>query len=172
MKRLLTLGTIALTLVAMTGCSSNSTSSAAPAGQQSSVEQQQTSPSTPAKAGNKGRMNNEELLSLLKMDEKTMQDEFKAGKSLADIADEKGVPEQQVIDLLVKQSQERTDQAVKSGKLTQEKADKMKANEQERIKQSVEHKGGFGGNGKRDAQGKPPVDQNSDTTKGSSNSNN
>jgi len=91
-----------------------------------------------------GRFANEELLTLLKMDAATLHEELKAGKSLADIAKAQGVDAQKVIDLLVKQAAERLDEAVKAGKLTQAQADEMKANIQEKVKNHVENKGGFG----------------------------
>ncbi|KXG44243.1 hypothetical protein TEPIDINF_001758 [Tepidibacillus infernus] len=86
---------------------------------------------------------NDELLSLLKINAETLAQELKAGKSLANIASEKGVSEQKVIDLLVKQHEERIDQAVKSGKMTKEQADQIKSTLQDRVKASVEQTGGF-----------------------------
>jgi ribosomal protein S20 len=92
----------------------------------------------------KGQLDNQELLSLLKVDATTLQQELKAGKSLADIAAAQGVEEQKVIDLMVKQASERLDQAVQAGKLTQNQADQRKAKLQDQIKDRVENKGGFG----------------------------
>jgi hypothetical protein len=150
MKKIIAMTTIGLAIAAITGCSSTNTTAANQ--QQSAPAKQDQGQSTQKKGQHKGQADNQELLSLLKIDSNTLQEDFKAGKSLADIAAEKGVPEQQVIDLLVKQSAQRTDEAVKSGKLTQDKADQMKAKEPDRIKKSVEHKGGMGG---QRPQGKP-----------------
>jgi uncharacterized protein YidB (DUF937 family) len=91
-----------------------------------------------------GQFNNPELLSLLKLDAGTLQQNIKSGKSLADIAAGQGVEEQKVIDLLVKQASERLDKAVQAGKLTQAQADEKKKNLQGQIKNRVENKGGFG----------------------------
>ena len=67
--------------------------------------------------------------------------ELRSGKSLADVAKEKGVDEQAVIDGLVSAASTRIDQAVKDGKLAQDKADAMKAKLPDRIKALVEHQG-------------------------------
>ncbi len=91
-----------------------------------------------------GKFTNEELLTLLKIDADTLHQELKAGKSLADIAAAQGVDKQKVIDLMVKQATERLNQAVQAGKLTQAQADEKKAELQEKIKERVENKGGFG----------------------------
>ncbi len=91
-----------------------------------------------AKGQGFGLENNTELLSLLNVDADTLKQELKAGKSLADIAKEKGVAEDDVIALLTKQEETRLADAVKNGKLTQEKADEIKAKLADRIKQIVE----------------------------------
>ncbi|MED4910332.1 hypothetical protein P9761_19300 [Brevibacillus centrosporus] len=67
---------------------------------------------------------NEELLTLLKLDETKFKEELTAGKSLAEIAEAQGVDKQDVIDLLVSKQKEQLAEAVKAGKLTQEEADK------------------------------------------------
>ena len=73
---------------------------------------------------------------------------LKDGKSMADVAKEKGVDVQKVIDALVKEAQTRLDQAVTDGKLTQEKADAAKATVTERVTAMVNGERpdrGFGG---------------------------
>ncbi|RNB81461.1 hypothetical protein EDM59_22795 [Brevibacillus nitrificans] len=70
---------------------------------------------------------NEELLTLLKLDEAKFKEELTAGKSLAAIAEAQGVEKQEVIDLLVSKQEEQLAEAVKAGKLTQEEADKRSA---------------------------------------------
>ncbi|WP_301173056.1 hypothetical protein [Brevibacillus nitrificans] len=67
---------------------------------------------------------NEELFTLLKLDETKFKEELTAGKSLAEIAGAQGVDKQEVIDLLVSKQEEQLAEAVKAGKLTQEEADK------------------------------------------------
>lgn len=86
---------------------------------------------------------NEELLSLLNMDADTLRQQLLSGKSLTEIASEKGISEQQIVDLFVKQGTQRIDEAVKAGKLTQEQADQLKSLLEERIKDGIEQKGGF-----------------------------
>jgi hypothetical protein len=87
---------------------------------------------------------NPELLTLLKIDATTLKQEFKAGKSLADIAAAKGIQKQKVIDLLVTQVSNQLEQDVKSGRLTQDQAKQKKAKLQGFITQGVERKGGLG----------------------------
>ncbi|MDF2682269.1 MAG: hypothetical protein K0R47_3459 [Brevibacillus sp.] len=91
---------------------------------------------------------NEELLSLLKLDAAKLQEELKAGKTLAAVAEAQGVDEDDVIALLVKQQEEKLAEAVKAGKLTQEQADKMNENAADRVKAQLENThqgiGGFG----------------------------
>ncbi|MED4586328.1 hypothetical protein P9578_26605 [Brevibacillus choshinensis] len=81
---------------------------------------------------------NEELLSLLKLDAAKLQEELKADKSLAAVAEAQGVDEADVIALLVKQQEEKLVEAVKAGKLTQEQVDKMKEKATDRVKAMVE----------------------------------
>ncbi|WNC15347.1 hypothetical protein [Brevibacillus brevis] len=93
---------------------------------------------------------NTELLSLLKLDADQLEEQLKAGKTLAQVAEAQGVDEDDVIDLLVKQQADKLAEAVKAGKLTQEQADKMSENAADRVKEKVEstHQGkdkGFGG---------------------------
>ncbi|MFM1651735.1 hypothetical protein ACI7RC_06495 [Brevibacillus sp. B_LB10_24] len=92
---------------------------------------------------------NQELLSLLKLDAEGLQTQLKNGKSLAQIAEAQGVAEDDVISLLTKQHEEQLAKAVEDGKLTQEQADKMKEKTAEMVKNMVENThqrmgGGFG----------------------------
>ncbi|MFY0544996.1 hypothetical protein [Brevibacillus sp. H7] len=87
-----------------------------------------------------GFKENEELLTLLKVDAAKLQEELKAGKSLAEIAAAQGVSADAVIQLLTKQHEEHLEAAVKAGKLTQEQADKRKAELETFVKKMVEHK--------------------------------
>lgn len=87
-----------------------------------------------------GFKENEELLTLLKLDATKLEEELKAGKSLAEVAQAQGVSIDEVTSLLVKQHEERLAEAVKAGKLTQEQADKAKENIQSVVKKMLEHK--------------------------------
>ena len=84
-------------------------------------------------------------------------------KSLADIAKEKNVDVQKVIDALVADENTRIDQAVKDGKLTQAQADERKSNVQDRVTQMVnnvrpEGRPGGGGRGDRGGFEAPPAE--------------
>ncbi|GAB1532694.1 MULTISPECIES: hypothetical protein [Brevibacillus] len=82
---------------------------------------------------------NEELLSLLKLDADKLQEELKADKSLATIAEAQGVSVDDLVALLVKQQETKLKEAVAAGKLTQEQADKMNEKANERVKEMVQN---------------------------------
>ncbi|MFF2533676.1 hypothetical protein ACFVS2_33080, partial [Brevibacillus sp. NPDC058079] len=82
---------------------------------------------------------NEELLSLLKLDAAKFQEQLKADKSLAAIAEVQGVSVDDLVALLVKQQETKLKEAVAAGKLTQEQADKMNENASERVKEMVQN---------------------------------
>lgn len=86
---------------------------------------------------------NKELLDLLKMNAKDLTKELKSGKSLADVAKKQGVSEQEVTELLIKQANQRIDQAVADGKITVEQATLHKDMVQKKMKYFVEKKGLF-----------------------------
>jgi hypothetical protein len=94
-----------------------------------------------------GGIANQELLTLLTIDEATLHTELKAGKSLAAIGEAKGVSKQQIIELLVKQDADRLAKAVTDGKITQAQADERKAKQLEEITKRVDQAGVFGGKG-------------------------
>lgn len=135
MKKLISLAAAGLALVAITG----SAFAATP------TTQQATTPSAASVQQHQhklqGQFNNQQLLTLLGVDSSTLQQDLKAGKSLADIASAQGIDVQKVIDLLVSQSSQRLDQAVQTGKLTQDKADSFKAKLADQMKKRVEQKG-------------------------------
>jgi predicted DNA-binding protein YlxM (UPF0122 family) len=135
MKKLISLASAGLALVAITGSAFAATS----------TTQQATTPSSTSAQQHQykqhGQFNNQQLLTLLGVNSSTLQQDLKAGKSLADIASAQGINEQKVIDLLVSQSSQRLDQAVQSGKLTQDKADSFKAKLADQTKKRVEQKG-------------------------------
>ena len=77
------------------------------------------------------------------------------GKSIADVAKDKGVAEQKVIDAIVTAQKANIAQAVKDKKLTQAQADKITKDIDDHVKSMVEGKGlgrggpgGFGGHGR------------------------
>ncbi|ADG07761.1 hypothetical protein [Kyrpidia tusciae] len=72
---------------------------------------------------------------------------LRSGQSIAQVAQSKGVSEQQVIDAIVQKISASIDQKVQSGKLSQDKAAQMKANLSARVKNIVEHTGAFGKKG-------------------------
>jgi len=63
------------------------------------------------------------------------------GKSLADVAAEKGVAKDKLIGDLVKAAETRLSEQVAAGRLTQAEADERKADLQDRITQMVDRKG-------------------------------
>jgi len=65
------------------------------------------------------------ITSLLGMTQDQIYAERSAGKTLSDIAKEKGVTDQQLIDAMLAGRQDAINQAVKDGKLTQAQADWM-----------------------------------------------
>lgn len=83
----------------------------------------------------------------LGLSEADLQTALKGGKSLADVAKDKGVSEQTVIDAMVAAAKDRIATDVKDGHLTQDQADKRIAEMPARIKDAVEHAGGMRGPG-------------------------
>lgn len=136
-KKILTIASGSIALMAITG--------SVYAASSTDTTQPQASTSTDNQVKGKHNHSNQELLTLLGVDDATLKQDFQSGQSLADIAASKNVSEQQVIDLLVNQESQRIDQAVTSGKLTQDQADQKKSKLADESKQRVENKGGFGG---------------------------
>jgi hypothetical protein len=138
-KRILAIASGGIAFVAVTGAvfadTNSSTPKAVPDIKQAHQDQHQL---------HHGQYKNQELLTLLKTDAATLQQDLKSGKSLADIAVAHGKTEQDIINLLVTQETQRIDKAVTNGKLTQEKANQIKAKLPAQIKNRVEHKGLFG----------------------------
>ncbi|MEZ5145451.1 MAG: hypothetical protein R2726_23500 [Acidimicrobiales bacterium] len=75
----------------------------------------------------------DEVAKDLNMSSKDLVAELRSGKSIADVAQEKGVPLDTIVNDLVGKVDARIDEAVTNGKLTQEKADQLKAKVPERI---------------------------------------
>ncbi|MEG6586750.1 hypothetical protein [Dendrosporobacter sp. 1207_IL3150] len=86
-------------------------------------------------------MENPKLLELLNIDADTLKSEMKAGKTLAAIAKEHGVSEQNLKAFMVKQMSERLDEGLKSGKITAERAEKAKANLEQNVEKMINSKG-------------------------------
>ncbi|UVI31333.1 hypothetical protein [Paenibacillus spongiae] len=95
------------------------------------------------------------IAKLLGLSDSELADALKSGKSLADLAKEKGVEEQKLIDLVKASIAEQINQALEDGKLTKEQADTQAAaaeekaknivNGQERVHGGGGHRGGFQG---------------------------
>ncbi|MFD2613850.1 hypothetical protein [Paenibacillus gansuensis] len=79
---------------------------------------------------------------VLGMQESEVHEALRAGKTLAELAKEKGIDPQKLIDAQVKDMSEKVNEKVKSGKLTQTEADQLKAKLTEHITDMVNN-GGF-----------------------------
>lgn len=82
-------------------------------------------------------MKSEALQTLLDVTREELKEALKAGRKLADLAQEKGVGAQAVIDLLVKEHTAKLDEQLAAGKLTQEQYDSRKAKLAEHVQQLV-----------------------------------
>lgn len=139
MKKMLSLA-LGAALLAAAGTAYAATSDSNPAGTPSA-------PAVSAKPFANGMLkgaftiHNEELQSLLGLDQAALAQELASGKSLAAIAEAKGVTKQQLVDLLVKLESGRLDQAVKDGKITQTYADQQKTALADKITAMVEKPG-------------------------------
>ncbi|HEX9259523.1 MAG TPA: hypothetical protein VF855_08285 [Acidimicrobiales bacterium] len=108
------------------------------------------------------------VAAVLGVTEDELHTALEAGKSIADVAKEKGVDVQKVIDSLVAKAKERTAQAVTDGKITQAQADERIAALTDNITKMVngelpsmpEGRPGFRGHHGR--FGEPPADANAD----------
>lgn len=94
----------------------------------------------------------------LGMSEEDLKAALKSGKSLAEVAREKGVDPKVVIDALVAEAKAKMGEAVKAGRLTQEQADQRMANLEARITEMVNNAGHPGKDrpGKRGHRGPKP----------------
>jgi len=104
-------------------------------------------PDKPHKPGGPGRHGGsmkrdmiETVASVLGMDADSVKAELKAGKSLAEIAQARGVDPQRLVDAITTKMVERIDQAVAEGKLPAERAAAMKAELGERVSRIVNEK--------------------------------
>lgn len=98
-----------------------------------------------------------ETATLLNLDEKTLMDELKQNKTLAQVAQEKGgLTEDALIQKLTDIETKAIDDAVSAGKITQDQADKRKANLADHLKKAVtvtKPQGQHGEKGERGAFG-------------------
>jgi ribosomal protein S20 len=78
-----------------------------------------------------------------------LREQVRDGKTLAQVAEDRNVDKQKVIDAMVADAEEHLDQAVQDGKLTADEANERKANLEERITTLVnegpQHRGREGG---------------------------
>ncbi len=83
--------------------------------------------------------------------------ELQDGKSIADVAKEKGVDTQTIVDAYLAQLKENLDKAVADGRITQKQADYMLQQAEERVTDQLDNTwpGGPGGWGKRGMMGFP-----------------
>lgn len=79
--------------------------------------------------------------STLGMTPQDLRTQLRSGKSLADVAKDKGVPLTTLTSALQKAAQDRLSQAVTDGRLTQAQADALKAQLPQRIADGVQRKG-------------------------------
>jgi polyhydroxyalkanoate synthesis regulator phasin len=86
----------------------------------------------------------EELLGLLDMTAAELRTAASEGMTLAQVAEQQGVPVDDVIALLVSQAEERIADAVADGRLTQEEADEKLADVTGNITDKVNNGPGFG----------------------------
>ena len=91
----------------------------------------------------------------LGISESDLQTALQGGKSISQVASDKGVDAQKVIDALVAADTKAIDQAVTDGKLTQAQADQMKSNLKAHVQDEIDRTG-FGGHGPHDG-GAPPA---------------
>lgn len=85
----------------------------------------------------KAMFKSDELAQLLGMTQDELREQLRAGKTLAEIAKEKGVDSQKVIDLLVKGMTERLDQKLAEGTITKEQYEAHKVKLAEHVKMFV-----------------------------------
>ena len=88
-----------------------------------------------------GPMADGKLLELLKIDTATFRSEMQAGKSLTAIAQERGVPQQELKDFLVARMVQRIDDGVANGRIDAAKAAEMKIHVEDRVTAMMTGKG-------------------------------
>ncbi|MTV49237.1 hypothetical protein GJ688_09630 [Heliobacillus mobilis] len=99
----------------------------------------------PSKAdGKRGMLGNhlQKVTEILNMQPNELRDEMKAGKSLAEIAQSKGIAPEDLKAKLIEAAKQDIDSLVQQGKMTQEKADQVKQGLEKRIDGMINHKPG------------------------------
>lgn len=93
-------------------------------------------------------MMSEAVADLLGMSQEEVQAEKENGKSIAEIAQEKDVDEQALTDSMIEAKNQRLQESVENGYLTQEQADEKMEWMKEEMKRKIENgSGGFGRGG-------------------------
>lgn len=87
-----------------------------------------------------GFANNPKLLELLKIDADQLKTAMHDGKTLAAVAQEQGISEQELKDFMVKDFSDRIEAGVKAGRISADKAAKMKADIDVRIDDMINGK--------------------------------
>lgn len=88
-----------------------------------------------------GLMGNPKLLALLQVDESTLRTERESGKTLAVIANEHGVSEQELKNLLIEEKTQRVDEDVKEGRISSDQAQRIKADIEEHVSREMNDPG-------------------------------
>lgn len=78
---------------------------------------------------------------IIGIDPEALKKELKAGKSIAEVAQAKGIKEADLTSKLFEAKVRKIDEAVKSGKWTSEKADRVKERLPDQLKYMIHHKG-------------------------------
>ncbi|ASS74583.1 hypothetical protein CIG75_05965 [Tumebacillus algifaecis] len=90
-----------------------------------------------------GAFDGAELTKFLGLSEEEFRTALEAGKTLAQIATDKGISEEKLIDFLQAQHQKQIDQLLADGKITQAQADEMKAHHTtEQLREMINNSGG------------------------------
>ncbi len=80
----------------------------------------------------------------LGLSKEQLHEQLKAGKSLLEIAESKGISKDALVAKLVEEHNRRLDEQTAAGKLTAEQAARLKEHAPEMLTRMLEHKGGFG----------------------------
>ena len=88
-----------------------------------------------------GPVEEPKLLALLQVDESTLRTERESGKTLAVIANEHGVSEQALKELLIEEMTQRIDEDVKEGRISAYQAKKIKADMEEHVLRKINELG-------------------------------
>ena len=107
----------------------------------------QTRPEGGGRRGGGGRVDPAVAAEALGITVEELRTATEAGKSLADIAEEEGVDQGELVDALVAAEREELAEAVSSGRLTQGQADERAATLEERITANLDELCGPGGRG-------------------------